>query len=212
MPLRSHTTRSGGGQKVGEEENATVLFVTVVGLPSPGVLVSPGERGVSKTTSLPFSACAGVPPVRPPSAPRALACLHVAMERWTELGRQTGGPSAYLLGILVSVRSTHVCWGYVRQCRTHCCEWILDGTTTCSRKTTNQTEKGESAIVEETRRAVHGETNNRRCLGTRTETIVISPPTPPPPLLQPLVAAHNWFVADGLLERLRRALWPRTEA
>ena len=111
VPLRSHTPRSGGGQKVGEEENATVILVTVVGLSAPGVLVSPGERGVSKTTSLPFRARGRTSGSTPP-APRALVCLHVAVERWTELGTRTGGPSACLLWVLVSAGSTHVCRRY----------------------------------------------------------------------------------------------------
>ena len=47
MPLRS---RTGGGKK-DEEENATIVLVALVGLPTPGVLVSPGERGVSRQGS-----------------------------------------------------------------------------------------------------------------------------------------------------------------
>lgn len=47
MSIRS---RTGDGKKH-EEENATIVLVTVVGLPTAGVLVSPGERGAGSQGS-----------------------------------------------------------------------------------------------------------------------------------------------------------------
>ena len=49
---------------------------------------------------------------------------------------------------------------------------------------------------------------DHRSLSMITETTV----THSPPLRLPRAAAHTWFVADGILERFRKAVRPRTEA